>query len=185
MGQRLNIEIRQDNVVKANAYYHWSAFTGSSIELAKEIVEHADEFKDSDPTIKAVRLLEITGAGLTPDELGYAEEAYIGVEFEPATNRNDGLIAITKEGIESTRDWEEGRVTIDLDTKTVDFQVYSIISEDEYEDWGVVLDEITAVIPFNLEEVPFESLNELKEFFVNNSYFKVEGETKQVYTIIE
>lgn len=45
MGQRLNIEIkrRKDNKVLANSYYHWSAYTSSSLHLAEEINESYEE----------------------------------------------------------------------------------------------------------------------------------------------
>ena len=42
MGQRLNIEIRRkkDNKILANSYYHWYAYTYTSLELADEIMEN-------------------------------------------------------------------------------------------------------------------------------------------------
>ena len=33
MGQRLNIEIKKDSKVLANAYYHWSAYTSSALQM--------------------------------------------------------------------------------------------------------------------------------------------------------
>ena len=73
MGQRLNIEIkrRKDNKVLANSYYHWSAYTSSSLHLAEEIIENIYDIirkeKVSDE-IKAIQLLQTTGAGLMENE---------------------------------------------------------------------------------------------------------------------
>ena len=45
MGQRLNLEIRKKGKPLANAYYHWSAYTGSSYALVEQacmyIQDHA------------------------------------------------------------------------------------------------------------------------------------------------
>ena len=68
MGQRLNIEIRKNDEVLANAYYHWSGYTSSSIELTSEILKNIDNVNFDNDVVKAVKLLEITGAGLTSSE---------------------------------------------------------------------------------------------------------------------
>ena len=38
MGQRLNIEIINDDKVLANAYYHWAGYTTSAISLTETIL---------------------------------------------------------------------------------------------------------------------------------------------------
>ena len=38
MGQRLNLEISRGKKPIANAYYHWSAYTDSSYDLARSII---------------------------------------------------------------------------------------------------------------------------------------------------
>ena len=149
MGQRLNIEIRRkkDNKVLANSYYHWSAYTYSSLKLANEIIENIYDVirnnKVSDE-IKAIQLLQTTGAGLLEQEyntLNEEDKKYCSL----ATNRNLGLISFTEKGIEETRTWEESRltITIDFDNKEydfvgdknrVDFEVYFPISREEIEE---------------------------------------------------
>ena len=46
-------------------------------------------------------------------------------------NRNDGLIAFTSLEMENTREWEEGRVTIDLSEKVIAFEALIVIDEEE------------------------------------------------------
>ncbi|MGF0347654.1 hypothetical protein ACQR3P_28855 [Rhodococcus sp. IEGM1300] len=40
-------------------------------------------------------------------------------------NRNEGLISVTPEGIEETREWEEARVTVYLDEGSISFNAFS------------------------------------------------------------
>ena len=137
MGQRLNIEIRRkkDNKVLANSYYHWSAYTYSSLKLAEEILENVYDIvkynKISDE-VKAIQLLQTTGAGLLEDEYNLLKEEdkkYCSL----ATDRNLGLISFTEKGMDYTRSWEEGRLTIivDFDKKDYDFSGYSNLVEFE------------------------------------------------------
>ena len=149
MGQRLNIEIRRkkDNKILANSYYHWSAYTYSSLKLANEIIENIYDVirnnKVSDE-IKAIQLLQTTGAGLLEQEyntLNEKDKKYCSL----ATSRDLGLISFTERGMEETRTWEESRltITIDFDNKEydfvgdknrVDFEVYFPISREEIEE---------------------------------------------------
>lgn len=209
MGQRLNIEIRRrkDNKVLANSYYHWSAYTSSSLHLAEEIIENIYEVirkeKVSDE-IKAIQLLQTTGAGLMEDEynkLNEEDKKYCSL----ATNRNLGLISFTDEGMEETRKWEEGRLTIDIDfddkdydfygnKNLVDFEVYFQIDEEEinesYEEeiksGKLDLNNLTE-FEFSLEEMTLNDIrlfmSKLDEIENNNGLFRVKG-TDLIYQII-
>lgn len=209
MGQRLNIEIkrRKDNKVLANSYYHWSAYTSSSLHLAEEIIENIYEVirkeKVSDE-IKAIQLLQTTGAGLMENEynkLNEEDKKYCSL----ATNRNLGLISFTDEGMEETRSWEEGRLTIDIDfddkdydfygnKNLVDFEVYFQIDEEEinesYEEeiksGKLDLNNLTE-FEFSLEEMTLNDIrlfmSKLDEIENNNGLFRVKG-TDLIYQII-
>ncbi len=209
MGQRLNIEIRRrkDNKVLANSYYHWSAYTSSSLHLAEEIIENIYEVirkeKVSDE-IKAIQLLQTTGAGLMEDEynkLNEEDKKYCSL----ATNRNLGLISFTDEGMEETRKWEEGRLTIDIDfddkdydfygnKNLVDFEVYFQIDEEEinesYEEeiksGKLDLNNLTE-FEFSLEEMTLNDIrlfmSKLDEIENNNGLFRVKG-IDLIYQII-
>lgn len=209
MGQRLNIEIkrRKDNKVLANSYYHWSAYTSSSLHLAEEIIENIYDIirkeKVSDE-IKAIQLLQTTGAGLMENEynkLNEEDKKYCSL----ATNRNLGLISFTDEGMEETRSWEEGRLTIDIDfddkdydfygnKNLVDFEVYFQIDEEEinesYEEeiksGKLDLNNLTE-FEFSLEEMTLNDIrlfmSKLDEIENNNGLFRVKG-TDLIYQII-
>lgn len=129
MGQRLNIEITDGDNVLANAYYHWSGYTSSALDLTGKILKHLDDVKDiKDNILKACRLLSYTDANFTDEELKFIEkhfndtDDYIALYVSnKAVNRIDGLIAISEYGINETRQLEEARVTIDLANEKIDF----------------------------------------------------------------
>ena len=100
--------------------------------------------KEEDEVFRAIALLQKSGAGLTREAIHYAyknipdfdltAEEYNNVfgmyKFVLCNNRNDGLIEISEECMENTRRWEEARVTIDVDARTFDFDVYSRLLPD-------------------------------------------------------
>lgn len=147
MGQRLNVEIAKNGDILANAYYHWDAYTYTAIQKTERIIRdyldiygiplkyYPDEITDLEI---ATRLLIMTGAGVNVEERIRIADSDIskrliaeGIILPKCVNRSDGLIAVTKEGIEETRKWEEGRVTIDIGTKKVNFQVCSFCTKEE------------------------------------------------------
>jgi hypothetical protein len=137
MGQRLNVEIKENGEVLANAYYHWSGYTSSSLEITEFILTQIDKTNYENRIINAIKLLEATGAGLTKDEkefgLKYIDK-FNEYEFINATDRNDGLLAISPKGIEETEQWEEARVEINLYTKTINFGAVWTETKEEYID---------------------------------------------------
>ena len=175
MGQRLNIEIVNGEKVLANCYYHWSAYTRSALELTKIIIE---EYQDSDMDIGiglAVSLLEATGCGITEEErinINKKSAKYRGIKFRDAISRNEGLISVTEHGIEETRGWEEGRVTIDLKSKTFCFDVLFSYSREEYEEefdeeYNEPINNL-AKCEFDFSMVPFSDINALIQFVDDN-----------------
>ena len=206
MGQRLNIEIRRkkDNKILANSYYHYSAYTYPSLELADEIIENIygviinDKVSDE---IKAIQLLQTTGAGLLEQEynaLNEEDKKYCSL----ATNRDLGLISFTEKGMERTRAWEESRltITIDFDNKEydfvgdknrVDFEVYLPMSRKEIEEYyreelksgKINLDEVVE-FNFDLQDM---GLNDIRLFMakinqIENNFgiFMVNGAFYQI-----
>ena len=134
MGQRLNIEIVGGCESLANSYYHWSAYTSGAKYLTRMIVLYLQKSRTTNPIKKAIRCLEKTGAGLTAFELKEAKKLYPKTKFKKAIDRNDGLIAITKENMKETRDWEEGRVTIDIYSQKIYFDVFWIDNVEDYKE---------------------------------------------------
>lgn len=135
MGQRLNIEVMSHGKVIANSYYHWSAYSNSAAELAKEALESVLEHGNrKQPLITAIHCLESTGAGFDEESITEAKES-LGLDlsrFARCRGRIEGILEVSEIGMESNRNWEEGRVTIDLDSRTANFQVCGSMSFDNY-----------------------------------------------------
>lgn len=192
MGQRLNIEIIKNGEPLANSYYHWSAYTSSSLELAKKIIENKDKIQHQNDVIRAVRLLEVTGALLTTDEIEEAKKLADNEEFGAAVNRSDGLIAITSKGMESTRTWEEGRVEIDMGEETVNFNVVSFYNtKKEYMEYCDASEEDYNELPvktMGLDAIPFDQFmllsSDILELIDNNVY-AIRSEDGEVLNFIE
>lgn len=194
MGQRLNIEIFNNGQVVANAYYHWSAYTRSALELtAKVISVYNDMPLSSDEKERVVWALQATGAGLPDDEKQVATDK----GFTNLTNfisRDEGIIAITHKGIQETRHWEEERVTIYLDEQRVDFDVWLKQPKWEYnkdcEDNDQPDFKDLPVIEWNLNDIKFKDFQLFKSF-INEMYeegkcqFKTEQYPIFAYSMIE
>lgn len=139
MGQRLNIEVYYDGEVLANAYYHWSAYTTSSLCLLEEVLDAYSKSSEISPLKIAVEILQATGTGVNEEERvrisADKEGKFSNIEFRDATNRNDGLLAVTETGIKDTRLWEEGRVTVDISTEKFVFDVMFQSSNEEYDEY--------------------------------------------------
>lgn len=139
MGQRLNIQIEKDGEALANAYYHWSAYTGSAAELTMEICDFYDDIAEASQSDLelAVMLLQHTGAGLNDEEWArikaHKDLRANDIDLRTCNNRNNGLLSITQEGIEETAWWEEGRVTIELTDRSIYFDVMMYMTNEEFE----------------------------------------------------
>lgn len=128
MGQRLNIEIHENGELLANSYFHWSAYTSSAIELTKEALSVYDSIITNNPIQKAVRMLEETGAGIHEEELHEVvlknDRLLNQLRFSrKSKDRNQGFIHVLEDDMYRARDWDEGRVTIDIGDDTICFDV--------------------------------------------------------------
>lgn len=74
-----------------------------------------------------------------------------------------------KKEIEDTRFWEEGRVTIDIETKKINFNVFHSFDEEEVEEYKAEGNEFKE-ININFEEIEFENIFEIKAFVDKSNY---------------
>lgn len=173
MGQRLNIEIVSGGRTLANAYYHWSAYSASAADLAEQILSKYESDEIEDVTLDvAVDLLHSTGAGFDEQEIERMKNNRVFLKYTntKAINRNTGLLSITDEGIEETRYCEEGRVSLDFDSKTVCFDVY-FTEEDESEfkeNFNMGFQDLPMVDMFDMESIPFDRFYELSAIISEN-----------------
>ena len=184
MGQRLNIEIRKDNIVLANAYYQWSGYTSSALILTEEILKNIDNVNFDNEVVRAVKLLEVTGAGLTSSDIDILGEDMKNINFKKAIDRNEGLIAISEKGIENTQYREEARVEIHLDTQNIILDLFWDIDEDDFIDEDLPNFYEAAI---DYEKVSFEKFNSVKneilESIKNENYYFIYNNAK--YGFIE
>lgn len=199
MGQRLNIEIKKNNKIVANSYYHWSAYSKESLQLAKKIIDKYEEVKEDNDILYAIRLLGLSGAGITREGISYLYKNIPNFDISetlPSDNpfsqpykwvlargRDDGLVGFTEEDINETRSWEEGRITLDMDNKTFDFNVFGTTDE-LYEDSKVVdLDFRYNNIPFSEIDNYIKYIDDLIKGDETGTYYKVPDIDDYVYFI--
>lgn len=125
MGQRLNIEIIKDGKVQANAYYHWGAWTFEAMDMVKQCIEAKCD--PSNSVHYAIRILESTGAGVNPEDAKFIDFA-----LKPCRGRNNGVISISEEYMECSRNWVDGNVYIDFDKHLVKFEVFNTFNETDF-----------------------------------------------------
>lgn len=190
MGQRLNIEFNgEGGSMLANAYYHWDAYTSTSIDHVRKIVKFLNEHKDvTDLQLLAIQALQSTGARLKDEELeAVRPEIKAMIELEPAEDRNEGLLCITESGMDENHDWAEESLFIDLINKTIDFGVIGRHNKDEYKEYEDEGDMKYSALPkkyMNLEEVPFDQWDGVAaELAVDHAF--VNTYDKNVYIWIE
>lgn len=203
MGQRLNIEInrKKDGKTLANCYYHWSAYTQSSLMLAQTILDNLIEFRGQpNDKMKAINLLQTTGAGLEEEDYETLTEEEKKV-CRVGKNRNLGLIAISKKNIQETRDYEEYELTIDLDETelerdnievlfspktSVNFGVYWRISR-EHIDKEINADNLVE-FDFDLQRMTRKDidtfLTNIRKIEDNGGYFTLKQDKYNYYGII-
>lgn len=134
MGQRLVITIHAFNEDIATIYYHWSAYTTSALQEARDIIDNVDWFNASNKdglVLRITRYLESCGGGVDIDDRKVFEEKYPGEEFSNDADRSYGLIAISEDSMKRQEKWSEGDLTIDFDAEKVYNEVMFTYASDE------------------------------------------------------
>lgn len=134
MGQRLVITIHAFDEDIAKIYYHWSAYTTSALQEAKDIIDNVkwfDAANKDELILRITKQLEKCGGGVNIRDREAFKEKYPNEVFEDDINRNYGLIAITERGMEELEYWSEGDLTIDFDAEKVYNEVMFTYESDE------------------------------------------------------
>lgn len=198
MGERLNLEIKENGKLLANAYYHWSGYTRSALELTQKVIEASHLVEDSNPLLRAIRLLEATEAGFTPEERFYANRVLKPEEvaaLKTATSRNDGLIAISPEGMKDTQKWQEEYVAIDLGEQEISFEAVNLFDSSDYiENYFESIEEghrdylALPCFNFELSTVSFDQIDQLSQEideFIENGVYAVKLPSGEVCRFVE
>ena len=138
MGQRLVITIHAFEEDIATIYYHWSAYTTSALQEAKDIidnVEWAGSANKDELILRITKHLEKNGGGVDFCDREAFKEKYPSEMFESDIDRNYGLIAITKKGMNELQHWSEGDLTIDFDEEIIYNDVlFTYVSDEEFKE---------------------------------------------------
>ena len=142
MGQRLVINVVNDNTRIANFYYHLMAYSISALYEAKTLID-SGVFEDCNSTaeiqLKLIHFIESIGGcidgGADSKEYQTISKMFPCETFKTDGSRNEGLIAITPETMDSIESWAEGTLEINLDTDTIYNSVYCIVTLEEYNSW--------------------------------------------------
>lgn len=198
MGQRLCIQIKRGEQNLANAYYHWSAYTRSSLYLTRVIVGHLShcEHEFQDDVSLAVSLLQATGARMDASECAAAKDQGVtGLKESHTINRNDGILAITEGEMESNMEACEYFLEMDLEDRMVNFNVLSEHDKEDfisfYSEEEDDADEAFASMPcwpINLDFFPFErvyTLCEELDTFMDFGYYYLKQSDDLVYSVVE
>lgn len=188
MGQRLVVTVKKNQEDICKLYYHWSAYTTSALMETRDIIQWIDECEDDDLVLHLIRCAEENGGGIKDgvdgNEWNYISRLYPDCTFKSEQiSRNNGLIAISEDGMEEMQRWSEGDVEIDIDSRTVNFMVFSgYDSLEEYEtermDWDEDYEkqslEDIVDIGFNLGCFDFDDIEDViaavedEDFIVRN-----------------
>lgn len=131
MGQRLCMTIKRKGKPIANAYYHWSGYTGSSYEIVRDVYDYISSNNSDDKKYLAIKALESTGATLTRYDNEFNDidkllmlDKYDEDDFVIGNDRNAGLIACFPDSMASNEECAEEFADIDIDTKLINFNVW-------------------------------------------------------------
>ena len=199
MSQRLVINNVIDGKVVNAMYYHWSARTGPALEeimvLREDIIAfyHHNILDTNKPIENFNQACLKASSGVSDYHDASYEYAKKNFDYNKQNpNRNEGIIAFTKEDMDDFTDWSDGTVwihwkldhnkNIDIENSTFNFtQLVTQYSEDEFykhsDDFGFLSDtEIQRLknYPANieLENMPVEDaewyMGTLPEYWYNS-----------------
>lgn len=138
MGQRLNLELTDGEIVLCGCCFHEAAYSEEALDITEYVTKTYDEIFGGSGTdlFVAVKLLEAIGAGINGIERNRIVKdrsgKYENIDFAPFKTIYDGVIFVTVNGIKENRRWEDARVCINLKTRTVGFHAHYYTYLEEY-----------------------------------------------------
>lgn len=167
MGQRLVVSVIKDEQRIAVMYFHWSAYTQSALWEAQKIIDAIDRHEQDDLRLCLIRYCEENGGcidgGKDSREFKAIQEMYPNETFKESGSRNEGLIALTEDGMNDLEGWSEGDLAINLDDGYVYNYVYGINTLDEYNEWMEEDNKLEdfPLLDIDLGAIEFEKLDDV------------------------
>lgn len=162
MGQRLLVHVN-DVEEKCSVYYHWSAYTYSSLVEANNLISG---FKPNvEPHVWISNHLSQMGGGLSKEDHEYFPNLPL------AEDRNEGIVHVTEDSRNEAAGWEAGGVNLDLANRVVSTDCYWTYKPKEWidEDYGDEEDLKNLPIMKNvfskLENIPFSKMPEVLQWW--------------------
>lgn len=185
MGQRLVIVGKKDHIPIFNIYFHWSAYTSSSLDEADHLLKYLlQPEKCSDLVLSAIEYCEARGGGLSNDvDIEEVERIYPAHKIKTAgISRNNGLIAITADGMNQNLSWAEGVLEIDFDNDIINNNVFfyydsveQINEEYCYEGDDKIKDSDILNPYISVESFHFDKIDEVKEIIGDHTWIQGDG----------
>ena len=191
MGQRLVINIIEDNERIANIYYHWSAYTISALYEAKRLIDSGifdEECSTKELQLKLIRLIESFGGcidgGKDSEEYQKICDMFPNETFKETGSRNEGLIALSEDGMDSLESWAEGILDINLDKGMIYNGVYCCETLEEFNEWREKDNKLEDFKEMDIEisEIKFEDIEETISELENAPYEFRQGD--MIYELI-
>lgn len=146
MGERLVVDIELNGKTLAKVYYHWSGYTSDAIA---ECIRLINDWKEKKGTLEPAemtlfKIIRSYGGGifqnnLLDGEVNHLEALNSGLSIgETKGDRDNGMIAFTKEGMKYHDYWADETATIYLDHEEPTFEVsgtFNGVYEEDYDDF--------------------------------------------------
>lgn len=165
MGQRLVVQLQKDGKTIGACYMHWSAYTGDAIAVTKDVLAAIPTVLKSNPTDDsdfAVSLFKtaMRGSELEKEEWELLHKTTMPSEICKTIDRNDGLIALSRKGIEDLLGWSEGNVVIDVSdpTKPIVTEFDLLLIENGIEEYALDYSEDIEKAREDIMEFPMSSV---------------------------
>lgn len=191
MGERLVVKINNGGKDFAAIYYHWGAYTVDALRIVQRIINALGNYeKKSEEQIQLdlIQMCERDGGGVEYDDIQYVSHKLHCNFKHDNISRNDGLIAISPEGVSQMGQWATP-IHIDLHNKVIDNYVFdSFSSYKEYcdycDEWELDAEPYDSIkrISCDLAYFSFEELPILYMELDNSDYIVKHDDT--IYTLI-
>ena len=182
MGQRLVITGIKNHTPIFNIYYHWSAYTETALHETDRLLKYLLHPENcGDLVLSAIEYCENNGGGITGDkDFEEAQRLYPAHNFKTDDiSRNDGLIAITADGMNNNLSWAEETIDIDFDNDLINNNVFwgyddidQINEEYCYDDDEKLKDSDILVPHISVEQFYFDQIDEVANILADNRWFQ-------------